>query len=505
MKFKQVIIFPRTDLVQLKSLKPDMFVLGGNQMIISTYFDHYLFKFEHVFTDLDEQHELMILSKKIDWPTLESKLSVYYSFNHGAPALPIRLMSGLLILKTLYDLSDEMLIENWVSNPYYQAFTGATKFHSSPPCDRSLLSVFRARIGEQGCRDIFQQSVLIHGDNPEKQVGDKLILDTTCQEKYTKFPTDIDLAYNVIKYIWVIASYLCIGLRKKFKTEVKRLKKNAAFDKSNKRNENKAAILNRLRAIGLILLKELDSKIGVRIKNTEYYQTLYNNYYKALTQAKNDSNKIYSLVEPQIYCISKGKESKKYEFGTKVSVVIGFKNNVIYHIESHDNNLHDSKTIPIVTDHIKEIYGVVPKEYICDKGYRGKKSYGEIIIITPPNNISSLEAQIKLQLISKLNRRSSIEQNISHLKIDYRLGRNELHGPLGDRINPVLSATGHNFALWLRNNVAWPLKGPVVSKSILDGGKGKGRPGRSHTRTVPFDRPKSPSLFGRCVPVPMRK
>ena len=34
-----------------------------------------------------------------------------------------------------------------------------------------------------------------------------------------------------------------------------------------------------------------------------------------------DGHKIYSLHEPDVLCICKGKEHKKYEFGNKVSIV----------------------------------------------------------------------------------------------------------------------------------------------------------------------------------------
>jgi len=35
-----------------------------------------------------------------------------------------------------------------------------------------------------------------------------------------------------------------------------------------------------------------------------------------------DKNKIYSVHEPEVECISKGKAGKKYEFGNKVSVAL---------------------------------------------------------------------------------------------------------------------------------------------------------------------------------------
>ena len=45
-------------------------------------------------------------------------------------------------------------------------------------------------------------------------------------------------------------------------------------------------------------------------------------YRRVLAQKPQDTNKIYSLHEPHIYCVAKGKEDKKYEFGTKASVAM---------------------------------------------------------------------------------------------------------------------------------------------------------------------------------------
>ena len=38
------------------------------------------------------------------------------------------------------------------------------------------------------------------------------------------------------------------------------------------------------------------------------------------SQKKKDKNKVYSVHEPHVECISKGKAHKRYEFGCKVSV-----------------------------------------------------------------------------------------------------------------------------------------------------------------------------------------
>jgi len=38
-------------------------------------------------------------------------------------------------------------------------------------------------------------------------------------------------------------------------------------------------------------------------------------YRRVLAQHRKDSDKVYSLHEPDVKCISKGKDHKKYEFG----------------------------------------------------------------------------------------------------------------------------------------------------------------------------------------------
>jgi Transposase domain (DUF772) len=69
---------------------------------------------------IDMGHPLVKLARTIDWPFLEQKFGAVYEDKPGRPPLPTRLMAGLAILKHTYDLSDEVLCERWVENPYYQ-------------------------------------------------------------------------------------------------------------------------------------------------------------------------------------------------------------------------------------------------------------------------------------------------------------------------------------------------------------------------------------------------
>ena len=54
---------------------------------------------------IDLNHELVLLSQKIDWKYFENEFASLYS-NIGQPAMSTRLMVGCLILKQLYNLGD---------------------------------------------------------------------------------------------------------------------------------------------------------------------------------------------------------------------------------------------------------------------------------------------------------------------------------------------------------------------------------------------------------------
>ena len=85
---------------------------------------------------IDMNHELVLLSDKIDWDYFEKDFSKYYS-KTGQPAMPIRLMVGSLMLKRIFNLSDERLSEAWIRDPYMQYFCGEAKFKHQFPCDPS--------------------------------------------------------------------------------------------------------------------------------------------------------------------------------------------------------------------------------------------------------------------------------------------------------------------------------------------------------------------------------
>lgn len=150
-----------------------------------------------------------------------------------------------------------------------------------------------------------------------------------------------------------------------------------------------------------------------------------------------------------MYCISKSKDHKAYEYGNKVSIASTSKNNIIVGAVSHSQNIHDGHTLPEVLEHIKSIRGKPVATAVCDRGYRGKQTVGEthIMLPKPPLKRDNRYQRDKKRKLCK--RRAAIEPIIGHLKSDFRLSRNRLKGEAGDEINLLMAATAWNLKKWL--------------------------------------------------------
>ena len=81
------------------------------------------------------RHSLKKLGNEIPRRDFEEAFGEYYS-EEGRPAKPVRLMVGLLLLKQMYDQSDEEVVERWVENPYWQQFCGMSDFQWELPCEK---------------------------------------------------------------------------------------------------------------------------------------------------------------------------------------------------------------------------------------------------------------------------------------------------------------------------------------------------------------------------------
>ena len=136
-------------------------------------------------------HEKVVLAERIDWRFLSDTFGDAYTDRPGHPPLPTRLMAGLQILKYADDLSDEELCARWVENPYYQYFCGEEFFRHDLPFDRSSMTRWRQRQGEDRLQALLQESLAVAVKVGAAKPRDftQAIVDTTVAEKNVAFPT----------------------------------------------------------------------------------------------------------------------------------------------------------------------------------------------------------------------------------------------------------------------------------------------------------------------------
>lgn len=385
---------------------------------------------------LSHRHPLYILANRIDWPIFEKAFAGLYSAE-GRPAKPIRLMVSLLILKHARNLSDESVVEQWFENIYYQYFSGEKAYACGVPCEPSDLVHFRNRIGAEGIELIFKESIRVNGKDGGEQ---EATTDTTVQEKNITYPTDNKLYRKIIKKCVAIASKEDIELRQSYTRTVRRLLMEQRF-RNHPKNKGRARKADRkVKTIAGRLVRELDRKL-----TPSMHQDLLSLFKKVLAQKKTDSNKIYSLHEPHTQCMSKGKEHKKYEFGSKVSIITTKTTGVIIGAINIEKNVHDSKTLQPAIEQQQRLTGIILKNNFVDRGYRGVKEVLGTTIITPDKPGKQRTPYQKQKLRNGFKRRAAIEPKIGHLKQDHRLSRNFYKGIKGDNINIMLAAAAMNF------------------------------------------------------------
>lgn len=384
---------------------------------------------------LNQKHPLYVLANKVDWSRFESAFLPLYCQDNGRPAKPIRLMVGLLLLKHIRNISDDGVVEQWSENNYYQYFCGEKSFVPGVPCEASELVHFRKRIGEEGVALILKESIRINGDDSDNP---HVNVDTTVQEKNITFPTDAKLHRKIIRKCHKIAEKEGVMLRQSYTRTLKKLGVDQRF-RSHPRNRKKALKADRkVKVIAGRLVRELERTLAGGLYGGEL--ALFN---QVLQQTRDSKKKIYSLHEPDVQCISKGKEHKKYEFGNKVSIVYNVSGVIVGAMGFR--NEYDGHTLEPALQQVETLTGKAPKTATVDRGYRGKSMIGNTRIQLP-KPFNSKQSKYEQQRLKKAHRkRAAIEPVIGHLKADHRVNRNFYKGIFGDNINIMLAAAAFNF------------------------------------------------------------
>jgi transposase, IS5 family len=403
---------------------------------------------------IDMGHPLVRLARTIDWGFLEATFGAVYEDGAGRPPLPTRLMAGLAILKHTYDLSDEVVCELWLENPYYQYFCGEELFRHRLPFDRSSMTHWRNRMGAERLQALLQESLAAATRSGAIKPADlaRAVVDTTVQPKNVTFPTDAKLVNRAREKLVTLAKKLGVELRQSYVRVGKialvkhqRYAHARQFDRAGKALRKLKTYLGRV-------IRDIARKIDGEPPLETAFASLLSLARRVRDQQRGQRGpKVYSQHAPEVECIGKGKPHKPYEFGVKVSVATTLKRckggQFVTHVQALPGNPYDGHTLARVIPAIEALLGNTIERLHTDAGYRGHNA--------PPEYkfkvyTAKQKRRVTPQIKREMRRRSAIEPVIGHLKSEHRMDRNYLAGRHGDASNAILAAVGYNFRRLIR-------------------------------------------------------
>ncbi len=279
-------------------------------------------------------------------------------------------MVALHYLKYTFNLSDEDVVKAWAKNPYWQYFSGMKYFMHEPPIDPSSRTSWRKRIGEAGAEQLLKETIAaglrLTAVKPFQLK--RVNVNTTVQKKESRFPTDARLYDRARQRLVLHAKQCYIKLRQNYN------RKSKQYMHRQSRYAH-AKQMKRARKCS----RKLQTYLGRVIRDIERncpqpdprLQSLLDISKRIFTQQRHDKSKVYSVHEPQVECINKGKAHKRYEFGCKVSVAATSRGGLSVRAMAVHNNPYDGHTLKDALDQIQRIAGSCPQHAIVDMGYRG--------------------------------------------------------------------------------------------------------------------------------------
>jgi IS5 family transposase len=394
---------------------------------------------------IDMRHPLVGLGLSIDWEGFERSLGSTYHPSHGAPGISTRLMVALHYLKYQQDLSDEDVVALWVENPYWQHFSGMRHFQHRMPIDPSSMTRWRKRLGDAGAEQMLRATIdagmkmRVIRPAELKRVN----VDTTVETKAIRFPTDARLYQRMRERLVKEARAEGLSIKQSYEHVGRRLLMQSSRYAHARQMKRARACTRKLKTQLGRVMREIERQVETPSnKLAKLLQTAH----RIHEQQRHDKNKIYSVHEPEVECIAKGKAGKRYEFGNKVSVAVSSRGGWFVGAKSFTGNPYDGHTLAA---QMKQVESLIPNqvgEVYVDMGYRGH-DYDGAVPVHVDKRRRGRTSQTRWRW---MKRRAAVEPSIGHLKSEHRLERNRLKGTAGNEINAILAAAAMNFHKLLR-------------------------------------------------------
>ena len=428
---------------------------------------------------IDLQHPLALLTRYLPWNQIEAALAPAFERRNragrviqgddlfgptselvgagfsscGRPRLPIRLMASLLYLKHAFNLSDSELVQRWSQDVVWQYFSGNDFYEPRLPCDPGQIGRFRKAIGEAGVEALLKATIdtAVYSGAIKPVEFERVIVDSTVQEKAIAFPTDSRLLEVARHKLVKSAKTVGVELKQTFVKEGKILRRKSGGYAHARQYRRLKKTVRRQRTIVAKLIREIERKVTHVVATTpqalQGLHTVMERASRLVTQQPKDKGKLYALHAPEVECISKGKARNPYEFGVKSGIAVTHQSGLVVGARTFPGNPYDGHTLHEQIEQVNilcEAHGVTVKEAVVDLGYRGVDAANPGVLIKHRGWIRSMSDKDRQQL----KRRQAVEPVIGHLKADHRMARCWLKGSIGDAINTVLAAAGFNLR-WL--------------------------------------------------------
>lgn len=392
---------------------------------------------------VDAGHPLVKLGRQMDWAVFAERLGPTYAAANGAPGVRTRLLVALHYLKYQHDLSDEAVVQQWVENPYWQHFSGEQFFQHEMPIDPSSMTRWRQRLGEAGAEAMLKETIQtglrmqVITPTQLKRVN----VDTTVQTKAVRYPTDARLYNRARERLVKVARERGLQIKQSYERVGPRLLMQQSRYAHARQMKRARACTRKLRTNLGRVIREIARQCP---EPTGVLPQLLTTAQRIHAQQPTDKNKVYSVHEPEVCCIAKGKAGKKYEFGNKASVATTSRGGWLLGALSQPGNPYDGHTLDEQLAQVRRLVGEksprAPDAHV-DMGYRGHNHSGPETVHVDKRRRGSTPKP----LWRWMKRRAAVEPTIGHLKSEHRLERNRLKGTIGDAINAILSAAAMNF------------------------------------------------------------
>ena len=323
------------------------------------------------------------VSTRNDWKAFDEKFGVGYA-EEGRPAVETRLMVALNYLKWTYDLSDEDVVAGWVENPYWQYLSGRQYFEHVMPIDPSSMTRWRKRIGVEGAEELLKQTIVtaIRSGYLKPKECERVNVDTTVQTKAVRFPTDARLYDRMREVLVSAAENSGIELRQSYvRVGKKALRRQQNYGHAKQFNRMKRET-KRLKTFLGRVTRDIERKMSSDDMQLTDKIILSK---RILAQEKDSKNKVYSVPEPQVECIAKGKANQRYEFGNKAGIVTTVSSHWIVGALGFEGNPYDGHTLKDSLKQSQQLTGVHINQATCDLGYRGHGVEETAVLIVPRN------------------------------------------------------------------------------------------------------------------------